>query len=58
MNRIRTVFLLNWHLSGHLGEKASQQGREAKDFSPCFYYGSPSWAVWRWEDRIEIISTP
>ena len=42
MNRIRTVFLLHWHL----GEKANQQGREAKDLSPCFYYNSPSWAVW------------
>jgi hypothetical protein len=46
MNRIRTVFLLNWHLSWYLGEKANQQGCEAKDLSPCFYYGSPSWAVW------------
>lgn len=57
MHRIKTVFLLNWHLSWHLGEKANQQGREAKDLNPCFYCGSPNLAVWHWENRIVIIST-
>jgi hypothetical protein len=58
MNRIRTVFLLNWHLSWHLGEKTNHQGREAKDLSPCFYYGSLAGRCGHWEERIEIISKP